>query len=91
MRFLLETTLADQVDILTPSEPTLSGCQLSLAIKLNAEDKPERGKEVFNAIEAKGVTGDWRYPNVIRVAPVPQYNSFEDAYHFVQILKSALN
>ena len=44
----------------------------------------------FDAIEEKGVTGDWRYPNVIRVAPVPQYNSFEDIFEFVKILSTAV-
>jgi len=90
MRFLLETELTDEIDILTPSDIRYSGSQLSLALKLKPSDTPERGKQIFDAIEKNGVTGDWRYPNVIRVAPVPQYNSFEDVYQFVQILKSAV-
>ncbi len=90
MRFLLESELAHDLDILTPADPRYSGSQLSLAIKLKSDENPDRGKNIFEAIEEQGVTGDWRYPNVIRVAPVPQYNSFEDAYQFVQILKSAL-
>ena len=90
MRYLLETRLSDDVAILTPSDTASSGCQLSLAIKLKGGDDPERGKHVFDDIEAKGVTGDWRYPNVIRVAAVPQYNSFEDVFQFVEILQSAI-
>ena len=88
MRFLLESDLSDELDILTPSDMQFAGTQLSIAIKLKNDS--ERGKRIFDAIEAQGVTGDWRYPNVIRVAPVPQYNSFEDAYRFVQILKEAV-
>jgi len=90
MRFLLETELADEIEILTPSDANSSGSQLSLALKLQDGDSPDRSKQIFDAIETKGVTGDWRYPNVIRVAPVPQYNSFEDVYRFVQILKTAV-
>ncbi len=90
MRYLLESDLANELDILTPSDMQFAGTQLSIAIKLRDGDDSERGKRVFDAIEEAGVTGDWRYPNVIRVAPVPLYNSFEDAYRFVQILKTAL-
>jgi len=90
LRFLLESELNDKLDILTPSETKFSGSQLSLALKLQEGDPSDKGKHIFNAIEKEGVTGDWRYPNVIRVSPVPQYNSFEDVYQFVQILKAAI-
>lgn len=90
MRYLLELELSNAVDILTPSDVASCGSQLSLAIRLQPGDSSERGKEIFDLIEEKGVTGDWRYPNVIRVAPVAQYNSFEDVYRFVKILKEAI-
>jgi len=90
MRYLVETELTNDVDILTPSNLNSCGSQLSLAIKLKPGDSGERGKNIFDAIERNGVTGDWRYPNVIRVAPVAQYNSFEDVYRFVEILKVAI-
>jgi len=90
MRYLLETELSSDLDILTPADMRFAGTQLSIAIKLKDGDDSERGKKIFDAIEDKGVTGDWRYPNVIRVAPVPQYNTFEDAFKFVQILKTAI-
>ncbi len=48
------------------------------------------GKELFNEISRLGVVADWREPNVIRVAPVPIYNSFEDVYRFGAILKEAI-
>jgi kynureninase len=47
-------------------------------------------KTLFKAITEKGVIADWREPDVIRVAPVPLYNSFTDVYKFVEILKDCL-
>ncbi len=85
LRFLLEGRLPEQVIIITPDE-ALSGCQLSVCI--SSEHK--QGKDVFDAIEAAGVTCDWREPNVIRVAPTPLYNSYTDCYKFVDILQAAL-
>ncbi|MEQ9261641.1 MAG: kynureninase [Owenweeksia sp.] len=69
--------------ILTPAEPEKRGCQLSLVV-------PENGKRVFETISAKGVIADWREPDVIRMAPVPLYNSYRDVYDFGLILKEAL-
>ncbi|MBD3654087.1 kynureninase [Kangiella sp.] len=86
LRDLLEQELADEINILTPADEKASGCQLSLTVNLHGLD----GKTVFDRIEAAGVTCDFRHPNVIRVAPVPLYNSFEDAYRFVTILKDSL-
>lgn len=90
MRYLLEERLADYVTIITPEAPGSAGCQLSLAVSFNGEVDQQSGKAVFDIIEANGVTGDWRYPNVIRVAAVPQYNSFTDVYRFVDILAKAI-
>lgn len=86
LRDLLEQELTDEINILTPADEQASGCQLSLTVNLHGLD----GKTVFDRIEAAGVTCDFRHPNVIRVAPVPLYNSFEDAYRFVTILKDSL-
>lgn len=86
LRDLLAQELADEINILTPADESASGCQLSLTVNLDGLD----GKTVFDRIEAAGVTCDFRHPNVIRVAPVPLYNSFEDAYRFVAILKDSL-
>jgi kynureninase len=62
------------------------GCQLSLVIT----DSKLDAREVFNALEAMNVTADWREPNVIRVAPVPMYNSFEDIHEFIERMKAAI-
>ena len=60
-----------QLEIITPADPAQRGCQLSLLVH-------ERGRELFDFLAAQGVIADWREPNVIRLAPVPLYNSFED-------------
>jgi kynureninase len=48
------------------------------------------GKSVFQYLTGQGVIGDWREPNVIRIAPVPLYNSFEEVLRFSEILSEAL-
>jgi kynureninase len=65
-------------EIITPAE---RGCQLSVVAH-------GRGKELFTELLHQGVISDWREPNVIRLAPVPLYNSFEDVYQFGQVLLS---
>jgi kynureninase len=92
---LIQHELANNIHIITPTADHQRGCQLSLMVNLNENsddltNKGLTGKALFNTLEAKGVTTDWREPNVIRVAPVPLYNSFEDIYHFVRILKECL-
>ncbi len=62
---------ASQLEIITPADPVQRGCQLSLLVH-------ERGRELFDFLASQGIVGDWREPNVIRLAPVPLYNSFED-------------
>ncbi len=69
--------------IITPNDPDARGCQLSIYMKA--------GKEPFSKLIAKGVIADWREPDVIRVAPTPLYNSFEDVFAFAQALKQALH
>ena len=88
LEFLLNKRLADQVSIITPTHINQRGCQLSLCIN---SDSHLTGRGVFDRIEAAGVTADWREPDVIRIAPVPLYNSFEDVYQFVEILAEHLS
>ncbi|MCH2215243.1 MAG: kynureninase [Flavobacteriales bacterium] len=70
------------IEIITPRDPRRRGCQLSLLAH-------GRGKELFNFLQENGVFADWREPNVIRIAPVPLYNSYDDAYKFGEILSKA--
>lgn len=86
MRDCLEQELKDKIAIITPKSIKHSGAQLSIIVKGDVD-----GKSVFDAIEAKGVTCDFRHPNAIRVAPVPLYNSYTDTFKFVTLLKEALS
>lgn len=72
---------SDPLEIITP--PENRGCQLSFVAH-------GRGKKLFEKLTENGVVADWREPNVIRVAPVPLYNSFEDVFRFGELLKNAL-
>ena len=78
--FLLNTIETNRIEIITPEE---RGCQISIRVK-NGD------KELFNKITEKGVIADWREPDVIRVAPVPLYNSFSDVFNFYNILKAVI-
>ena len=80
---LIKSELAEEIEIITPSSPQSRGCQLSLRLLQPIND-------ITNLLHERGVISDWREPDVIRVAPVPLYNSFEDCYKFVQILKGIL-
>lgn len=71
------------LEIITPSHVHERGCQLSLLIH-------KGGKAVFDEFYKNGVVGDWRNPNVIRLAPTPLYNSFLDVYRFAKILEQSL-
>lgn len=72
------------VDILTPGEPQRRGSQLSLRVK----GPREAGRALFEHLSAHGIVGDWREPDVIRVAPTALYNRFEDACRLVETLKA---
>jgi kynureninase len=83
LEFLLNQIQSDRIRIITPKDPEQRGCQLSIQVK-NAD------KSLFNTITERGVISDWREPDVIRVAPVPLYNSFWDCWRFAEILKECL-
>uniref|UniRef100_A0A8C1Z2C2 Kynureninase n=1 Tax=Cyprinus carpio TaxID=7962 RepID=A0A8C1Z2C2_CYPCA len=72
------------VHIITPSDPQQRGCQLSLCFSCPI-------RTVFQELEKRGVACDMREPNVLRVAPVPLYNSFTDVHRFITALGSALS
>ncbi|HYG39313.1 MAG TPA: kynureninase [Cytophagales bacterium] len=77
LEFLLKQTqdVSPCFDIITPSDPSQRGCQLSLYFKKNAE-------EIYQRLIEHGVSVDMRRPNVIRVTPVPLYNTFQEVFHF---------
>lgn len=72
------------IEIITPRGEKEKGCQVSMLML-------ERGKEIFEQLNNQGVVADWREPNVIRVAPVPLYNTFEDVWKFGEIVRGVLN
>jgi kynureninase len=72
------------IEIITPANENERGCQVSILML-------KRGEEIFNELTKQGVLADWREPNVIRIAPVPLYNSFEDIYRFGEIISNIIN
>jgi len=69
--------------IITPADPAVRGCQLSVVCR-------SRARAIFNYLASNGVVGDWREPDVIRLSPVPLYNTFRDVYYTAQHLAEAL-
>ncbi|GIX34250.1 MAG: kynureninase [Lysobacteraceae bacterium] len=76
----IDALLADTLEILTPREPARRGCQLSLRVRAGRE----AGRALFGFLKSRGVLGDWREPDVIRIAPVPLYNRFTDVAAFLR-------
>lgn len=72
------------IEIITPQEDGAHGCQVSM---LMLKD----GKKIFEELKKQSVIADWREPNVIRIAPVPLYNSYEDVYRFGEIISNCIN
>jgi len=85
LEFLLKSieNSNESFTIITPTNKNERGCQLSLLMKKN-------GKKVFDRITKAGVIADWREPDVIRLAPVPLYNTFEEVFSFSRIFQNAL-
>lgn len=74
------------LEIVTPLDRARRGCQLSLRVRAGRE----HGRAAFDALQAAGVVGDWREPDIIRVAPNPLYNSVDDVDRLGTILGQAL-
>ena len=87
LHFILQdiNSQADEklIEVITPENEGERGCQVSMLML-------RRGKEIFRELASHGVIADWREPNVIRVAPVPLYNTFEDVWKFGSIISSIL-
>jgi kynureninase len=79
--YLIQEINDSSIEIITPSNPAERGCQLSLR---TASD----GRKLHDRLIKNGVICDWREPDVIRIAPVPLYNTFEDICKFIEILFS---
>lgn len=83
LEFLIDEMNFPEIKIITPRNREERGSQLSIQVK-NAD------KTLFEKITKEGVIADWREPDVIRVAPVALYNSFEDVFHFAKNLKESI-
>ena len=82
--FLLDNLDSEQIKIITPRDPKRRGCQLSIQVK-NAD------KSLHKKLTENNIITDWREPDVIRCAPVPLYNTYEDVYRMVAKLKDLLS
>ena len=83
MEYLINKLNNPDIEIITPKDPNQRGCQLSIRVK-------NTDKTLHKKLTQKLVITDWREPDIIRCAPVPFYNSFEDVYRMVEILKTLL-
>jgi kynureninase len=86
LEFLIERLRPD-AQLITPREVAARGCQLSIRI---TGGSATRGRRVFEKLGERGVVCDWRDPDVIRVAPVPLYNTFEEVFCFSEQLAEVL-
>ena len=84
LEYLVDNLKDNRINIITPRNPKERGCQLSIQVK-------SADKILHTKLTEAGVISDWREPDVIRIAPAPLYNSFEDVYHFAERLKKVLN
>ena len=82
MASLVSELAGPRVAIVTPTDPAQRGCQLSLRIA----NAGAHGRALYQGLAARGVVCDWREPDIIRVAPVPLYNRFEDVLRGVCML-----
>lgn len=80
---LLQEAVPDVIEIITPVDPARRGCQLSLAVR----DGADAGRELFGHLVREGIVGDWREPDIIRVAPVPLYNRYLDCWKLVKQIR----
>jgi kynureninase len=87
MRHLIQQLLPQLVEIITPESPAERGCQLSLRIARPAAE----AKRCQTLLTQAGVVGDWREPDVLRLAPIPLYNSFADVFAAVEVLARAIS
>ena len=83
LEYLINELNNPDIEIITPKDPNQRGCQLSIRVK-------NTDKTLHKKLTQKLVITDWREPDIIRCAPVPFYNSFEDVYRMVEILKTLL-
>jgi kynureninase len=83
LEWLVQTQLADVLQVVTPAEPERRGAQLSIRVSGGRE----RGRALFEHLMVHGIIGDWREPDVIRISPAPLYNRFADCLAFAEAVR----
>lgn len=84
LEFLLDQDRSDKFSIITPRDPAQRGAQLSLRLA-------RQGRALCDSLAARGVICDWREPDILRLAPVPLYNTFSDVFTFAAQFRAALS
>jgi len=84
---LLDARLGERIEILTPRDPEARGAQLSVRLRGTRGG----GRALFDRLLGAGLTCDWREPDVIRLAPAPLYNSYEDCWRAVALIEDELD
>ncbi len=84
LEYLLQQIGEERIRVITPADPGQRGCQLSIQVR-------DADKTLYRQIGAAGIVADWREPDVIRVAPVPLYNTYLEVYAFVERLRALLS
>lgn len=84
LEMLIDNIGNDRISVITPRDGGQRGCQLSIRVR-------DGDRSLHEKLVSRGVFADWREPDVIRVAPVPLYNSFKDVYEFALILKDVIS
>ena len=84
LEWLVQTRLADVLDVVTPSDPARRGAQLSIRVRGGRA----HGRALFEYLMQQGIIGDWREPDVIRISPAPLYNRFADCLTFAQAVRA---
>jgi kynureninase len=84
LEFLLKQSVSTKFSIVTPEEKNRRGAQLSIRIS-------SKGRSICDRLIADGILCDWREPDILRIAPVPLYNSYRDVFQFVRKFHSAIN
>ncbi|HET7162704.1 MAG TPA: kynureninase [Rhodanobacteraceae bacterium] len=87
LEWLIESQLGDVLEILTPRESCRRGAQLSVRVRAGRD----AGQSLFEYLTAHGVLGDWREPDVMRVAPAPLYNTYSDCLRYAETAKAWCN
>jgi kynureninase len=84
LEWLVNTRLADVLEVVTPADPARRGAQLSIRVRGGRA----QGRALFEHLMANGVIGDWREPDVIRISPAPLYNRYADCLAFAEAVRA---